>query len=109
MSDKDIANIAQKAKSCNLEIDLSPAASGSNIKPQPLLDVLSALDQSRDEMNNSCIDLTTLRKLPFWDSYQRWENCIIIGLLYVSDVSHVDPVENMAIKAIIDENKNLYN
>lgn len=108
MSDKDIANIAQKAKSCNLEIDLSPAASGSNIKPQPLLDVLSALDQSRDEMNNSCIDLTTLRKLPFWDSYQRWENFITIGLLYASDVSHVDPIANENIKDIINISSNLY-
>lgn len=108
MSDKDIENIAQKAKSCNLEIDLSPAASGSNIKPQPLLEVLSALDQSRDEMNNSYIDLTTLKKLPFWDSYQRWENFITIGLLYASDVSHVDPIANENIKDIINISSNLY-
>ena len=108
MSDKDMENVAQKAKSCNLDIDLSPAASSSNIKSQPLLDVLSALDQSRDEMNSSRIDLSTLKKLPFWDSYQRWENFITIGLLYASDISHVDPVANAAIKQFIDTCSNLY-
>ena len=108
MSDKDMEKIAQKAQACHLEIDLSPAASGSNIKPQPLLDVLSALDQTRDEMNSSRIDLATLKKLPFWDSYQRWENFITIGLLYASDISHVDPVANAAIKKMIDNSSNLY-
>ena len=108
MSELDLANIAQKAKSCHLEVDLSSAASSSNIKPRPLLDVLSALDQSRDEMNSSRIDLATLKKLPFWDSYQRWENFITIGLLYASDISHVDPVANAAIKEIINLSSNLY-
>ena len=109
MSDEDMKNVSQKAKTCQLEIDLSPASSSHNIKPQPLLEVLSALDQSRDEMNNSRIDLTTLKKLPFWDSYQRWENFITIGLLYASDISHVDPVANASMKEIIDTNTNLYN
>lgn len=109
MSEKDMENIAQKAKSCHLDIDLSPAASSSDIKPQPLLEVLSALDQSRDEVNNSRIDLATLKKLPFWDSYQRWENFITIGLLCASDISHVDPVANAEIKDIIDICNKLYN
>jgi hypothetical protein len=108
MSDADMANVHQKAKSCQLEIDLSPAASGACVKRQPLLEVLSALDQSRDEMNNSLIDLATLKRLPFWDSYQRWENFITIGLLYASDVSHVDPVANAAIKKLIDTTNGLY-
>ena len=108
MSDSDMEHIAQKAKTCQLEIDLSPAASSSSIKPQPLMEVLAALDQSRDQINSSRIDLATLKKLPFWDSYQRWENFITIGLLYASDISHVDPVANAAIKEIIDTSSNLY-
>ena len=108
MSDSDMEYIAQKAKTCQLEIDLSPAASSSSIKPQPLMEVLAALDQSRDQINSSRIDLATLKKLPFWDSYQRWENFITIGLLYASDISHVDPVANAAIKEIIDTSSNLY-
>lgn len=108
MSESDIHNIAQKAESCHLEIDLSPAATNSHVSPKPLLEVLSALDKSRDEMNNSRIDLETLKKLPFWDSYQRWENFITIGLLYASDISHVDPVANAAVKSLIDASNKLY-
>jgi hypothetical protein len=104
----EMTNIAMKAEKCNLDIDLSPAASSSDIKQQPLLEVLSALDQTRNEMHNSRIDMATLKRLPFWDSYQRWENFITIGLLYSSDISHVDPVANAAIKNIIDTNANLY-
>ena len=106
--ESEMPNIAMKAEKCNLEIDLSPAASSSDIKQQPLLEVLSALDQTRNEMHNSRIDMTTLKRLPFWDSYQRWENFITIGLLYSSDISHVDPIANAAIKNIIDTNANLY-
>ena len=107
MSDADMASIKQKAHTCHLEIDTSKESRAS-IQKQPLLDVLSALDQSRDEMNNSLIDLNTLKRLPFWDSYQRWENSITIGLLYASDVSRVDPVANAAVKKLIDITNNLY-
>ncbi len=109
MSEEDMTNIAKKAKSCDLEINLSPVSSSTSIKKQPLLEVLSALDQSGDEINRTFIDLSTLKKLPFWDSYQRWENFIIIGLLYASDISHVDPVANAAVKQLIDNANNLYN
>lgn len=108
MTEEDMANIAKKARSCNLDIDLSPVSSSTNVKKQPLLEVLSALDQSSDEINRTFIDLATLKKLPFWDSYQRWENFILIGLLYASDISHIDPVANAAIKDLIDNSNNLY-
>ena len=109
LSESDMENIAEKAKACDLEIDLSPAASSHNIERQPLLEVLSALDQSHEAMNNDRIDLSTLKKLPFWDNYQRWENFITIGLLYTSDISRVDPIANDAIKSIIDSCDYLYN
>ena len=108
MTEADMANIAQKAEACHLEVDLSSSAYGADVRRQPLLDVLSALDQSRTEMNNSRIDLNTLKKLPFWNSYQRWENNISIGLLYASDISRVDPVANTAVKLIIEKCSGLY-
>lgn len=108
LSDTDLANVDQKAKMCQLEIDLSPAVSSATVRRQPLLDVLSALDQSIDEMNKSRIDMATLKKLPFWDNYLRWENFITIGLLYVSNVSHIDPVVNAAVKILIDSCNELY-
>ena len=60
-------------------------------------------------MNNERIDMDTLKKLPFWDSYQRWENFITIGLLYSSDISKIDPVENAAVKQLMDTCNELYN
>lgn len=109
MTEKDLEAVAQKAQNCHLHIDLSSNASSSQVSRQPLLDVLKALDRSRGAMNDRVIDMETLKRLPFWDSYQRWENFITIGLLYASDISHVDPVSNAEIKAIIDRCDNLYN
>lgn len=110
MSEEDIKSISEKAITCNLDVDLSPAGSNSVNKPQPLLEALTALDQSRDLLRSQdTIDMMTLRKLPFWDNYQRWENLVTIGLLYSSDISHVDPVANAAVKSIMDRCNTLYN
>lgn len=109
MSDEDIRYVARKSAVCHLDIDLSLASSGSDVRRQPLIEVLTALDQSRTEINNPTIDLKTLQKLPFWSSYRRWQNYLAIGLLYTSEISNVDPVANKAIKNIIDQNEALYN
>ena len=108
MTAADVEAISKKAKACELDIDLSSPATTASVESQPLLDVLSALDQMGHTINDKLIDFTTLQKLPFWDSYHRWENFITIGLLYASDISHVDPVANAAIKEIIDTSSNLY-
>ena len=109
MSENDIRSIAEKAKACDLEVDLSPSGSDSVSKPRPLLEALAALEQSRDLLRGrDAIDISILRKLPFWDNFQRWENLVTIGLLYSSDISHVDPVANAAVKSIIDRCNTLY-
>lgn len=108
MTEKDIRLVEEKSKACNLSVDILSSGATSAADPQPLLDVLIALDESRDLINRECIDMDTLRKLPFWDNYQKWENFITIGLLYTSDISHVDPVANAAIKSIIDDCDPLY-
>ena len=109
MSDADISYVIKKSAACKLDIDLSPASSGSDIRRQPLLEVLAALDQSGIEINNHAIDMATLQKLPFWSSYRRWQNYITIGLLYTSDISQTDPIANKIIKNIIEQNEALYN
>lgn len=109
MKEPEINYVADKAKACHLDIDLSSSVSSSKVKRQPLLNVLSALDRSRNEINGGRIDMETLQMLPFWDSYQRWENFITIGLLYASDISNVDPVENAAVKELMDSCNELYN
>lgn len=109
MTETDIESVKQKAQACNLDIDLSSSITTLNVKRQPLLDVLSSLDNARKEVNNNFIDMSALRKLPFWGSYQRWENFITIGLLYASDISHVDPVANAEIKSMLERCSSLYN
>lgn len=108
MTESDLKLVEEKSKACHLSVDVLSSGSAPASEPQPLLDVLRALDESRDLINRESIDMDTLRKLPFWDNYQRWENFITIGLLYTSDISHVDPVANAAIKAIIDNCSLLY-
>ena len=108
MSDDEIKSIVEKASNCQLTIDIVSSSVTLNSQSQPLLDVLTALDQSREEMNNSCINLNTLNQLPFWSNYQRWENFVTIGLLCASDISHVDPVANAQIKSLIDRESVLY-
>lgn len=109
MNETDIRSITEKADACDLEVDLSPSGSDFVRKPQPLLEALTALEDSRSLLRGQdAIDMTTLRKLPFWDNFQRWENLVTIGLLYSSDISHVDPVANAAVKSIIDRCNILY-
>lgn len=108
MSEDDLALIEEKSTACNLSVDLKSSTASPSTERQPLIDVLIALDESRGLINQESIDMTTLRKLPFWDNYQRWENFITIGLLYTSDISQVDPVANAAIKDIIDRCSSLY-
>lgn len=108
MTDEDLRLVEEKSKACHLSVDVVSSGSAPTAEPQPLLDVLIALDKSRDLINQESIDMDTLRKLPFWDNYQRWENFITIGLLYTGDISHVDPVANAAIRTIIDNCTPLY-
>lgn len=108
MTEEDLKLVEEKSKACHLPVDVLSSGSAPAAEPQPLLDVLIALDESRNLINRESIDMETLRKLPFWDNYQRWENFITIGLLYTSDISHVDPVANAAIRTIIDDCGALY-
>lgn len=105
MTQVDIDLIREKAKSCNLAIDLSPEA--SDIK-HPKIDVLEALQAFDDASDSTSVSTKTLMKLPFWDNFQKWKNLLIIGLIYSADISHSDPVANEVIKNIIDECKCLY-
>ena len=109
MTGEDISNIAKKAAICHIEIDTSNDFACTEVKTKPVVEVLTALDKSGVSINNARIDLTILRKLPFWDSYQRWENALTIGLVYASDLTHVDPVANAEIKSMIDSTELLYN
>ena len=105
INDEDVDNIRAKADKCHIKVDLSSSAWNVVRKPQPLLQTLSAFDAASDI---DTVDKSTLMKLPLWDNFQRWENLVTIGLLYASDISHVDPIANAKIKTIIDACETLY-
>ena len=108
MSDNEISSIRDKAQDCNLHVDLSPVNWERTRKRQSLIDTLRVFDESAAIVNQGRIDINILRKLPFWNNYQRWENLIIIGLIYSSDISHCDPVANGKIGHLIDLANTLY-
>jgi len=105
INDEEVESIRVKAEKCNIKVDLNPAAWTVVRKPQPLLQTLKAFD---DASNIDNVDKSLLMKLPLWNNFQRWENLVTVGLLYASDISHVDPIANGKIKKIIDACETLY-
>ena len=105
MKDSDVDAINAKANKCHISVNLDSSAWATQRKPQSLLVTLAAFDDATDIDN---VSLDTLMKLPLWDNFQRWENLVTIGLLYASDISHVDPVENAKVKSLMEECEQLY-
>ena len=108
MSDNEIDALKQKAETCQLSVDFSPEGWNRKRKRQSLIETLQVFDDSAKIINKGHNDLATLRKLPFWNNFQRWENFVIIGLIYSSDISHCDPVSNEKVMDMIDRCKRLY-
>lgn len=105
LSEADLKTIAEKADACQLTLDLSDEAWSVSHKPQDLISTLCAFEDSQS-IETASND--TLRKLPLWDSFQRWENFTLMGLLLVSDIARFDPVANEALKGILDRCSSLY-
>lgn len=108
MSDDEIGELRVKAENCRLPVDFSPAGWNKVRKSQPLIETLKVFDESATIVNQGRIDISVLRQLPFWNNYQRWENFVIIGLIYSSDISHCDPICNEKVKDLIERSKPLY-
>lgn len=105
IADNDVESIRSKADKCHVKVDLSPQAWNVIRKPQSLLATLQAFD---DAANLNKVSKASLMKLPLWDNFQRWENLVTVGLLYASDISHVDPIANAKVKELLEECDKLY-
>lgn len=105
IADNDLESIRSKADKCHVKVDLSPQAWNVIRKPQSLLATLQAFD---DAANLNKVSKASLMKLPLWDNFQRWENLVTVGLLYASDISHVDPIANAKVKELLEECDKLY-
>lgn len=108
MPDSEISNLITKAKDCNIQIDVSSVGTNNDRQAQPLEQTLIAFEKATTIINGPYIDITILQQLPFWSNYQRWENQLMVGLVYSSDISHCDPVCNEKVKYLIDSLKPLY-
>lgn len=108
ISDNEIVELKIKAQNCKLPVDFSPTGWNKIRRAQPLIETLKVFDESASIVNQGRIDTTILRQLPFWNNYQRWENFVIIGLIYSSDISHCDPICNEKVKVLIDRSQPLY-
>lgn len=105
MNDGEIATIRTKADNCHVNVDLSPNAWNAVHKPQSLLSTLTAFDEAA---KIDKVSMETLKKLPLWDNFWRWENLVTIGLLYASDISHIDPAANAKVKKLLEKCETLY-
>lgn len=108
MSDIQLDDLKAKADNCKIPIDFSPAGWNRKASRQDLKATLKAFDAASTVINEEKIDLEVLRQLPFWNNYLRWENFIIIGLIFSSDISRVDPACNERVREMIDETEKLY-
>lgn len=111
MNSEHIEEIKKKAAICHISVDLSSEGIEPARTRQNLTDALEALDYSTDIMRQpsyNSADMETLRRLPLWDNFQRWQNLLIIGMILSSGVSERDPMENHAVKEIIDRTTSLY-
>lgn len=50
-----------------------------------------------------------LRRLPLWDNFKRWENRLVIALMYTSDVVEIDEEANEQMKTIFEECRMILN
>lgn len=105
LNENEIEIIRQKSELCQIVVNLSPLAWERERRPQPLLQVLNAFD---DASHIDRVSKSSLMKLPLWESFQRWENQVTIGLLYASDISQVDPVANARMKYLLTACNSLY-
>lgn len=109
MTDVELHNIGAKAHSCGLDVDLSEMASTTSYKKRPIEEVLSVLDESAELLKESNVNKSALEKLPLWSNFMKWENCVIMGLLYASDISDVNPVANKEMGEMMEACEKLYN
>lgn len=106
INDTEAESIKTKAETCHIKVDFSSSAWDAVRKPHPLSQTLSAFDAA-SKIGDVRRDM--LMKLPLWDNFQRWKNLVTIGLLYASDISHVDPIANAKVKELIEQCDTLYN
>jgi len=111
MTEKHISTIKAKSEICHINVDLSDAGMQFSPRPQSVEDVLNTLTEVEGiigEGRGTPNTRNTLRKLPLYDNFMRWQNFLLIGMLLSSEVTSVDPKANDAMGVILNKCKELF-
>ena len=88
-----------------LDIELDQKNTEQTYKRPSLEETLRAFDNSSDLISKSGLkpdEVDELRRLPWWDNFQRWRDNLVRGLLLTSGVSECNLEEKSALKEILN-------
>ena len=108
LSDSIAEELRDKASRCDITVDFSPSGWDRKPRRQDLKSTLRVFDEASSMINQPQVDIEVLRQLPFWNNYIKWENLLIVGLIYSSDVSNIDPVSNEKVRKMMETTQSLY-
>lgn len=103
MTDEDILHVKTIAKDMHVQVDIQE---DSQVEQPNLRDTMEAFEQSVETLRFQVFDehcRNMLRRLPLWDNFKRWENLLVIGLMFTSDVTEIDEQANEQMRNIIEE------
>lgn len=103
MTDEDILHVKTIAEDMHVQVDIQE---DSQIEQPNLRDTMEAFEQSVETLRFQVFDehcRNMLRRLPLWDNFKRWENLLVIGLMFTSDVTEIDEQANEQMRNIIEE------
>lgn len=89
-----------------LDIELDQKNTEQTYRRPSLEEALRAFDNSSDLISKSGLkpdEVDELRRLPWWDNFQRWRDNLVRGLLLTSDVTECNLEENSALKEILNQ------
>ena len=93
----------------HVQIDINE---DKQLKRLNLRDTMEAFEQSVETLRFQVFDercTNMLRRLPLWDNFKRWENRLVIALMYTSDVVEIDEEANEQMKTIFEECRMILN
>lgn len=109
MKENDCSQVRAIADDLHVQIDINE---DKQLKHLNLRDTMEAFEQSVETLRFQVFDercTNMLRRLPLWDNFKRWENRLVIALMYTSDVVEIDEEANEQMKTIFEECRMILN
>lgn len=109
MKENDCSQVRAIADDLHVQIDINE---DKQLKRLNLRDTMEAFEQSVETLRFQVFDercTNMLRRLPLWDNFKRWENRLVIALMYTSDVVEIDEEANEQMKTIFEECRMILN